>query len=494
MGLWRNKIVKPVFVLTALFLTGAVSACSVNPATGEDTFTAFMSPAQEKQVGAEEHPKILEQFGGTYDAKSLDDYIAKIGARLVAVSETPNNKFTFTVLNSPVVNAFALPGGYVYVTRGLLALASNEAEIAGVLAHEIGHVVARHSAQRYSRGVLTQLGAGVLGAALGSGASDIANYGANVYMKSFSREHEFEADKLGVRYLARAGYDPEAMATFLTKLRAHSRLQAELAGRSPDDIDQFDIMATHPRTVARIEQAKAEANVDIAPNPELDKVRYMTAIDGIIYGDGPENGYVRGRKFIHVPLDFYFEVPDGFVLRNQPDSVVATDTNEAVILFEGAPKARGMDLKRYLAGMFGGKITLTGIDKIDINNQDAATGSADVTMKSGTKARLRVVAIRHKDAVYQFLFIIPLDRVDSYNVALRRTTYSFRSLTPSEKRDYKPLHIKVRAVNPEYTLSTFVKDMAVSQRPEETFAVLNGLAEGEMPPKGSLVKVVSDHK
>ena len=476
-------------LIAAVGLTAGLAGCSTNRATGEDTFTAFMSPSEEKKIGAQEHPKMVAEFGGKYDEKDLPSYVNKVGQKLVAVSETPNEKFTFTVLDSPVINAFALPGGYVYITRGLAALASNEAELAGVLAHEIGHVVARHSAQRYSRGMITQILAGGLSAAIGNGAGQIIGTGANAYLKSFSREHELEADMLGIRYITRAGYDPDAMATFLEKLRAHARLQAMLAGRSPDDVDKFDFMATHPRTLDRIQQAHARANVTPAPNPELGTVRYMTAIDGILYGDGPDEGYVRGTQFFHVPLDFTFEVPDGFSMVNQPTAVVARDQNGAQIVFEGAPSARNTRLDTYLRNGFSDRIKLQNIEMIDINGQEAATGSADVSLSSGA-SRLRVVVIRHGDAAYQFLFVVPLNQADKYNVALRRTTYSFRPLTRQEQKVHTPLRIKVRAANPEYTLQTFIDDMQVDREPAATFATLNGLSAGQAPAPNALVKVV----
>jgi len=478
-----------IAILAAVTLSTSLAGCSTNRATGEDSFTAFMSPEEEKKIGSQEHPKMVKEFGGNYTEKDLAAYVTEIGEKLVAVSETPDEKFTFTILDSPVVNAFALPGGYVYITRGLATLASNEAELAGVIAHEIGHVVARHSAQRYSRSVLTQILAGGLSMAIGNGAGEIINTGASAYLKSFSREHEFEADMLGVRYITRAGYDPDAMATFLEKLRAHSRLQAVLAGRSPDDVDQYDFMATHPRTLDRIQQAHQSANVTAIKDPELGAVRYMTAIDGVLYGDGPDQGYVRGRDFVHVPLDFRFEVPEGFTINNQPSAVVATDNKGAQIVFEGAPKAKDVRLDRYLESGFSTKIALRDIEMIDINGQEAATGSADISLRSGS-ARLRVVVIRHGNSAYQFLFITPLDQTESYNLPLRQTTYSFRSLSANEKKIYTPLRIKVRAVNPEYTLQTFIDDMQVDRAPAETFATLNGLADGQNPATGSLVKVV----
>lgn len=476
-------------MLSAVALSMSLAGCSTNIATGEDSFTAFMSPNEEKQIGSQEHPKMVKEFGGNYTEKDLPAYVTEIGEKLVAVSETPDQQFTFTILDSPVVNAFALPGGYVYITRGLAALATNEAELAGVIAHEIGHVVARHSAQRYSRGVLTQILAGGLSVAIGNGAGELIGAGANAYLKSFSREHEFEADMLGVRYITRAGYDPDAMATFLEKLRAHSRLQASLAGRSPDDVDQYDFMATHPRTLDRIELAHQSANVTVAKNPELGTVRYMTSIDGILYGDGPDQGYVRGREFIHVPLDFRFEVPEGFTMTNHPTAVTAKDDKGGQIIFEGAPDAKNVRLDRYLENGFSRKIDIRNIEMIDIDGQEAATGSADVSLKSGP-ARLRVVVIRHGSSAYQFLFVTPLDLAESYNLPLRRTTYSFRPLSNLEKKTHTPLRIKVRAVNPEYGLQTFIDDMQVDRAPAEIFATINGLRDGEAPATGSLVKVV----
>ncbi|WP_430474198.1 M48 family metalloprotease [Thalassospira lucentensis] len=476
-------------IFSAIMLSASLAGCSTNRATGEDSFTAFMSPDEEKQIGSQEHPKMVKEFGGNYTEKDLPAYVTEIGEKLVAVSEAPDQKFTFTILDSPVVNAFALPGGYVYITRGLAALATNEAELAGVLAHEIGHVVARHSAQRYSRGVLTQILAGGLSVAIGNGAGELIGTGASAYLKSFSREHEFEADMLGVRYITRAGYDPDAMATFLEKLRAHSRLQAILAGRSADDVDQFDFMATHPRTLDRIEQAHQSANVTVATNPELGTVRYMTAIDGILYGDGPDQGYVRRQEFIHVPLDFRFEVPDGFTITNHPTAVSASDDKGAKIIFEGAPAAKDMRLDRYLENGFSQKIAIRNIEIIDIEGQEAATGSADVSLSSGP-ARLRVVVIRHGSSAYQFLFVTPLDLADSYNLPLRRTTYSFRPLSNQEKKIHTPLRIKVRAANPEYGLQTFIDDMQVDRAPAEVFATINGLKDGEAPATGSLIKVV----
>ena len=240
--------------LTAGGLFAGLGGCSVNPATGERNLI-LVNPSEEKQIGLREHPKILAQFGGVYDDPNATGYVASIGGRLAAASETPALGFTFTLLDSPIVNAFALPGGFVYISRGLMALAGDEAELAGVLGHEIGHVVARHSAQRQSQAILAQLGVGLLGVVGGRGSTQLAGTVAGLYLRGYSRDQELEANMLGVRYLRRAGYNVTAMADFLERMRANSQLEARIAGRLPDEVDQYDITATHPRTAERVRRA-----------------------------------------------------------------------------------------------------------------------------------------------------------------------------------------------------------------------------------------------
>ncbi|MFZ9632780.1 MAG: M48 family metalloprotease, partial [Alphaproteobacteria bacterium] len=225
--------------LALLAASCALGGCSANPATGSRSFTAFMSPEEEARLGRQEHPKIVAQFGGEHGDQRLRAYVSRLGDALAARSEMPGLEWRFTILDSDVVNAFALPGGHVYATRALLALASSEAELAGVLGHEIGHVTARHTAQRYSSGVLAQAGttaATILGGVfLGSAGAQLAQSTvggtAQLALAGYSRDQEFEADTLGVRYLARGGYDTAAMASFLAKMQMESALQAELAGR-----------------------------------------------------------------------------------------------------------------------------------------------------------------------------------------------------------------------------------------------------------------------
>lgn len=479
----------------ALALFGLLlTACSVNPATGDRDFTAFMSPEKELQIGREEHPKIIQQFGGVYDDPKVTAYVNRLGQRLASVSELPDLDFTFTVLNDDIVNAFALPGGYIYISRGLLGLANTEAELAGVLGHEIGHVTARHSAQRYSSAVLAQGGSVVTGI-LGSiflGTSDIGQAVAQtsaVYLQSFSREHEFEADTLGVRYLARAGYTTDAMASFLASLQAYSSLEAKVSGQ-PDPASRYNIMSTHPRTQDRVEAATRAANVQQARDPKIGNREYMAAIDGIIFGGSPESGLIRDRVFVHQPLDFLFEVPEGFSLFNGAQQVVARGPNNSAIVFDGGQVPANTSMSDYLTGVWAKGARLNNLERLRINGMDAATATTAIRNRSGT-FNAQLVAIRHSsDRVYRFLFLTPNNPSAALRGDFRNTMESFRKLTRADRNRYQPWRIDTRVVGRNDTVQSLSRNMPLPGPKEEWFRVLNGLTPGSEPFPGQIVKVV----
>ncbi len=465
----------------------ALSACTTNRATGEQSFTAFMSEEEEKRVGKTEHPKVLDQFGGNYDFRGLWAYVSAVGAKLVAVSELANQRFTFTVLDSDMVNAFALPGGYVYVTRGVVALASNEAELAGILGHEIGHVVARHTAQRYSQGMAAGVGAAVLGVLLGDAAGTLAQYGAAAYLQSFSRDQEFEADTLGVRYLARAGYDPSAMAAFLSKLKAVAEYEARKAGRRADD--GIDIMATHPRTAERVERAIADARASVVPNPAINRDAYLDRIDGMLYGDNPERGVVRGRAFLHPLARVRFDAPPGFDLRNAEDAVIGLGPNGVTLVFS-AHKDLGMsasDMVRHAASKFG----LRSIDRLQMAGLESATSAGTVATGDGRPVVVRVLATRLPTGyVGNFLFVAPLQSARQLDLTAQAVVDNFRMLLPQQAAEFKSSHLSVVKVESPDEAERLANTMAVDRDGRRLFEILNGLSPGELPKPGDRVKVV----
>jgi len=468
-------------VTCAFFMLAAAPAA----ASAQGLFELFMSPEQERQIGAQEHPKVLAQFGGAYDDPELAAYIDSIGQFLARTSEAPSTPFIFTVLNSPVVNAMALPGGYVYVTRGLLALADNEAEVAGVIAHEIGHVAAHHGRDRHGKSVLANLGLVLLGAVTDSAALvNVAQFGALAVLRSYSREDELEADMLGVRYLSRAGFAPQAMSSFLRKLEAHHELEALLQGSGRGG--GFDFLSTHPRTGDRVARAIEAAGAASVRDPIVARDIYLDKIDGMIFGDDPAQGVVQGRRFVHPVLGFEFTVPEGFRLLNGQRQVIARGPEGVAIQFDADSRPVGLDMRRYVRERWAREAQLAVLERVSINGMEAATAVVE-----GQRADVRLLAIGFDaDTVYRFMFLSRPERTRAFDPLFRQTALSFRRLSATEARSIRPLRIAVRTVEAGESVESLAERMPFPDRRLERFRVLNGLREGEALRAGEKVKMV----
>jgi predicted Zn-dependent protease len=476
------------WILAALLVFGG--ALAPREAGAQDWFPTLLSPEDEAKIGAEQNPQVVHEFGGVYNDPQLANYVTSIGKLLASTSEEPNVNYTFTILDSPIVNAFSLPGGYVYVTRGLMALADNEAELAGVIAHEIGHITAHHAAQRYSQGLIAQLGLGILGAIVKSDiASQVGGAAAQLVLRSYSREQEFESDTRGVRYMSRAGFDPQAMAQFLSKLQANDSLEAEIAGE-PGAADRFNLLATHPRTADRVERAIAQAGAVSVPNPVVARDIYMRKLDGLVYGDDPDQGIIRGRSFVHPKLRFAFEAPPGFRLINSSDAVLALGPQNSHIEFDLAPRQPGMAAMIYLNSVWAKGVRLRDVETIAINNMEAATGTARLSTQRGTQD-VRPVAIAFDAAAFaRFFFVTPPAATNQLSGGFKATTYSFRRLGAGEAAQIKPYRVRiVLAVRGDTVLSLAARQ-PFDNFSEQRFRVLNGLGPSDAIAPGELVKVV----
>jgi predicted Zn-dependent protease len=474
-----------------------------NPATGEMEYTT-LSPAQERQIGEEQHPLILQQFGGEYPDPELQAYVDEVGEQLAAASDLPEAEFTFTLLDSEVANAFALPGGYVYLTRGLLALAENEAEMAGVLGHEIGHVTARHSAQRQTRATgaglvatLGTIGAAILGGEMaGRLAQQVTGVGAQAYLAGYSRDQELEADQLGIRYLARAGYDARAMASFLEKLNAESDLQRQLAGDEGEGA-AMSWFATHPRTLDRVKQAVEE--IGESAEGRIGRDQYLARIDGLVYGENPSQGLVRGSRFVHPDLGFAFEAPSGFRLANTPQAVIGRDRQNRQMLFTLADPD-GRSLEEYVAGPGLQQVARLaqaevsrprGVQTFRVDGRPAASASATLR-KGDTLADVGLAAIDAGDSTYQFIFLSPGQMSRDEARAYRSTVESFRRLDEAEAARFEAKRIRVVPVESGQSAQELADRMAVEAAPREQFAILNALALNDGLRSGEQVKLVVD--
>lgn len=484
----------------ALALLAALLASAPAPDGG----AAQARSAAEQRIGDETHPKILAEFGGEVSDRALRDYVEGIGRRLVAVTEEPDAKWTFTVLDSPVVNAFALPGGYVYVSRGLIALANDEAELAGVIGHEIGHVTASHGADRQETAGMAQLGLAIgtiVGAVVGIPGEtlqvlgQLGAAGAQGLIASYSRDQELEADRLGVRYIARAGWDPRAQADFLASMKNETALQAAVAGQSYNP-NRVDFFSTHPATAERVREAirAAGQEAEAGARAPRNRNRFMAAIDGMIYGDSPAQGFVRGRRFVHPELRFAFEAPEGFRIQNAAANVTMAGPEGAGIVFDG-DEGRGEPPDAYLARVWAPALAkqarvgrLSEVRRGRIGGLEAATATLPAETRQGVRL-LRLAVIRDGDRLWRFMGVQP-EGADRLGAAMDRAAASFAKLPAAEARSFKPKRIAVHEARAGDDVASLARRMAFDDRKEERFRVLNGLPPNGRVREGQRVKLV----
>jgi len=483
---------KPLFFAAVGLGVLAVAACTLNPATGEKQFAALMSPAQENSVGAQEHAKIMQTYGEPSASDPLQIYVSNIGKKLAAHTERSDVTYKFFLLDTPMMNAFALPGGYVYITRGILAAANNEAELASVLGHEIAHITARHSAERYSHGVLSSIGAMAVGIATNnSQVAQVANTGASLYTSSYSRKQESQSDELGIRYLSRAGYDPKAMASFLSVLEANDGLSGQLAGREGNNFSYF---STHPRTSDRVEQAQAiAASYPASAQSVTNHDGYLRTINGMVYGDSEKQGFVRGNSFYHPGMGFMFTVPNNFNINNQPEQVVVTSpSGGAILIFDSASNARNVDPATFIAQDWMKGQAIGNVETMDINGKRAATASFPGVINN-QKMTVRIIAVSwDAGRMFRFQLAIPANANNALLDDLKRTTYSLRPLSAQERTTVKPYRLRTVTAAAGDSVASLSSRLPFPNLKEERFRVLNGLSANAQVVPGRLYKIVTD--
>ncbi|MCB9965249.1 MAG: M48 family metalloprotease [Rhodospirillales bacterium] len=476
--------------VTVLFLCLSVlflSACATNPATGRNQFTGLMPPGQEASIGASEHQKVLEQFGLVQD-QDLQTYVTQVGRNIVPYTERGDVTYKFFVLDSDTVNAFALPGGYVYVTRGLLSLANSEAELAAVIAHEIGHVTGRHSAERYSRGVVTAIGAAVLGASIDNpNVTKALNTGTDLYLRSYSRSQESEADQLGVRYLYRAGYDPFAMSRFLQSLQQETALQSQISGRSNPPA----FLSTHPDTGDRSAvSAQIAGTYEFNPKAVVRRDDYLRQINGLIYGNAHKEGFTQGQTFFHPKIGFKFTAPRGFDIINQSDVVIAKAADGTAMIFDFDSNQQAFDPQSYLQGSWMNNEQIGPVERVMIGNMRAAMAQFPAMVK-GRAFNIRLVSIEWQPHVYaRFQIAMPQGLSSEQISSLREALFSFSRMTDAEKGAIKLEKIAIVTARPGDTVASLAARQPFEKMNEARFRVLNALALNEGLQAGRLYKIV----
>jgi predicted Zn-dependent protease len=470
----------------------ALAACTAAPPAlaPQVSLSAPTKPADAEAdmapAALREHQRILTAYGGVYNDPRLQGTIEQTVEHLVASSERPDLHYKVTMLNSQSINAFALPTGQLYVTRGLVALANDESELASVLAHEMGHVIAHHAAIREEQARQTALVNRVVSDVISDpeeGALALAK--SKLALASFSRAQEFEADAIGIGIASRAGYDPYGAVRFLTSMEHNSELKPQQS--SAIDPRAPDFLSSHPATPERISNALANARQFGAPSTYAgrDKNAYLSGIDGIVFGEDPSEGFVRGRRFLHPRLGFTFTAPESFVLDNTAQAVLGVKHggNQALRLDVVRVPAE-QTLAAYLTSGWIENIDAATVEDVTINGFPGATAAA-----KGDQWDFRLYAIRFGSDVYRFIYAAK-HRTPEADRIFRESIGTFRRMSLAEIEEAKPLRVQVVTVGPGDTVEKLATRMAVADRQVERFRVLNGLEAGARLKSGSEVKIV----
>ncbi|MBA3563888.1 MAG: M48 family metalloprotease [Gammaproteobacteria bacterium] len=483
--IFRRCVWAPVAVL---FL---FAGCAINPATGDRDFV-LMSEAEEIALGRQYHPQVLTQYR-VYEDPELQEYVQSLGERLGNNSHRDNLIYRFTVLDSDEVNAFALPGGYIYITRGLMAYLDSEAELAAVLGHEIGHVTARHAAQQQARSTL--VGVAGAAAAIGTGsraAYDLTNVLGTALVRGYGRDLELEADRLGAEYLARTDYRPEAMIEVVETLKEQEQFEIARARAEEREPNVYHgVFSTHPDNDERLQEVvrAAEALSTGAPVPDQDAV-YLQHLDDMPFGSSRSEGILKGRDFYHADLAFTLRFPEQWRVENRPDRLVAIAPGDEAVLqltvedlnIKGTPRdflLNRLEVRNPREGA-----------PLDLDGLEGFTAIAPSAPSPYGQRPVRFGVIFYDNQAYVIAGASKQGGGTIADAAMLDTIRSFRALGPDELELAEPKRIDIVEVEPGMTISSLAADSPVPNYPEEQLRLLNGLyPDGELQA-GELIKTI----
>ena len=480
-----GRLAAPAAVVLSLLLGGCLT-----PVTKSQRQVTLPDPPPQKASAPtpvqREHERILTSYNGAYEDARLNALVSRAVERLVAASERPDQRYRITILNSPAVNAFALPTGHLYVTRGLISLANDTSELASVLSHEMAHVIARHAAMREDRArqvalvgrVFDNFGADPEMNALALAKSKIA-------LATFSRSQELEADGIGVGIAARAGYDPFGAVRFLSSLGRQAELRP--ANQDTGDRRMPDFLSSHPATPERVRNAQINARQFSGPGAgNRDRPTYLAAVDGMLYGEDPSEGFVRGRRFLHPRLGFTVTAPEGFMLDNTAQAVLGIkDGGSEALRLDVVRVPDNQTLPDYLNSGWIENIDPASVQELTLGGFPAATGIA-----RGDQWQFRLYVVRFGSDVYRFIFATK-QMSPAVDRSFRDAVASFRRMSAAEMSAAKPLRIRIVQVGDGDTVERLAGRMA-TDRKEERFRILNGLSPTDRLRAGDQVKLVME--
>ncbi len=484
---------KKILVATyAAVLMLGMASCATNPVTGKRQ-VALLSEDQELGMGKEADPQIVAQYG-LYPDRELQAFIAQKGKEMVAVSHRPNIAYEFKIVDSDVLNAFAIPG-YVYFTRGIMAHFNNEAEFAGVLGHEIGHITARHSVSQQSKAMLGQIG--LIGAMVVSPRlaqfGETASQGLGLLFLKFGRDAERQSDELGVEYSTKIGYDASEMAGFFSTL--------ERKGQASGQEELPNFLSTHPNpgerntTVAKLAQEwKQKLNLT---NAQVNRNAYLKRIEGLIYGEDPKQGFVENSIFYHPELKFQFTTPANWNYQNTPQQVQMAPKDGKALMFmtlaqgSSLQQAASATLQKYrLQALESRETTVNGLPAIAVVADQVPQQQQGQQQQQGAAVRTLSYFIQYGGAIYHILGVSSAADFAAYSGTFTATMQSFRQLTDASKLNRQPDRVRIKEITQDATLEQALRRYNVPDNKIEEMAILNGMARTERIPRGTMIKVI----
>ncbi|HHJ12804.1 MAG TPA: peptidase M48 Ste24p [Gammaproteobacteria bacterium] len=450
-----------------------------------------MSEAREISLGQRYHQQVIRQMP-PYGDHALAAYVEAVGQRLARVSDRPGLSWHFTVLDNREVNAFALPGGYIYVNRGLLAYLNSEAELAAVLGHEIGHVTARHAVRQHSARTVTNVASMVLQATTGIRATgDLANILGQAVLSGYGREHELEADRLGARYLARAGYDPQAMIEVIGVLKNQELFEKQLAREEGRAARVYHgVFASHPDNDRRLQEVVSEAGrLHFSDNPQLARDAFLPHLEGLAYGDSEANGVVRKNLFLHKPLDFGLRFPEGWTLQNQPERLLATAPGKKAWLELRLERLQpGQSLPDFLTAK--GFKPLRNGHALQIAGHEAWRATSTVGTRFGRRTA-RLIVIRDGEQAFLFVGIgRESNDFERFDIDFLATARSFHPLNKEERDLAEGLHLHLITARADTRFAELARRSPLPDHAQARLRLLNGLYPDGEPQPGQRLKIV----
>lgn len=473
-------------VVSTLFLLLFLQACATNPVSGKRELA--MSEKWELSVGPQYHQQIMQQYT-VYDNPELQAYVNDIGQRLAAKSERPDLEWTFTLLDSPQVNAFAIPGGFVYITRGIMAYMNKESHLAGVIGHEIGHVTARHGAQRAAQQQVA--GVATAAVAIGTGNRELVQMSqilGGALMSGYGRKQELQSDGLGAKYIAKNNYDVDEMIGVIGILKNQELFAAERAraeGRQPQAY--HGLFATHPRNDQRLQEViKAAEQFRDINQPVPDDGKFIRLTDGMTFGESEAQGITRGNKFYHNDLDLFIEFPQDWRVLNQPASLtgVSPDGTQAIQMRMDSATP-GLSADRYLRSKFE---NFRDGRRLDTTEDQGYAGVATLSnQQTGQRQNIRVSAL-YRGA--QAFLILGQGQTTLPNETFFNTAQSVRRLKPEERTLAEESKIEVITARPGDTFAGFATKANLSEYAEAQLRLINDMYPDGEPAPGQKIKLI----